>query len=341
MALNFSHRPIFPAHLSEDNLVSPMRISSGFLVDGVPERNSDVYGMPWHINQEVEDCLDFREDTCEGGGSPDCVSSDILDLLPPDPFGMDISTTVTAITGWLDDLKVDYGGGYERDEGGPVDGNYQFFAGLNFIWNNAIRFQAYPFENKGIFYNSYELDGFDVWSDGRTAGDVSCHTDPEPPYVVDTIQTLGMEPETSRVQPEDLKEGNCVSSDVGEPPHAALSFVLGYLGTRDLIAVERVCKSLRLTAEGDPFFWRNIHINGRKLAQFTDDVLLQLTSKAQGGLECLSLVQCTGITDDGLMEVLLNNPKVTKVRIQVFQSASIVLAMNVAYCTSFLFFRKN
>ncbi|XP_022997577.1 F-box protein SKIP14-like [Cucurbita maxima] len=518
MALNFSHRPIFPAHLSEDNLVSSMSISSGFVVDGVPERNSDVYGTSWLITRELVDCLDFLEDTCKGGGR-DCVPGDILDLLPSDPFGMDISTTFTAITGWLDDLNVDYGGGYGGDERVPVDGSSRLFAELNYLWNNAFRFQASPFGNEGIPHSSSELRAFGVWSDEREAGGVSCHSEPKSPYgedtiqilgtepeisgdgfgawsdgikadglscltdpqspyvvdttirtlgiepeisgggfsawsdgrkggslyfhidpqssyVVDTIKTLGIEPEISGggfgawsdgrkagclsfhtdpqssyvvdtiqtfgtepeisgggfcvwsdgrkagglscqtdpqlsyivdtiqtlcIEPEIAKgifvawpdgrkagglschpypespsyvvdislplgieletsgvqsvvrdEGSHVSIDAGGSPHAALNFVLGYLGTRELLIVESVCKSLQSAAEGDPFFWRNINICGKLDVKITDDVLLKLTSKAQGGLESLSLVNCVMISDDGLNQVLLNNAKVTK-----------------------------
>ena len=156
--------------------------------------------------------------------------------------------------------------------------------------------------------------GFGAWSDGRRAGGVSCHTDPEsPPYALDIIRTLDIEPEISEVQTVVLEEGNCVSSDAGEPPHAALNFVLGYLGTRELLVIESVCKSLQSTAEDDPFFWRNINICGKVDVKITDDILLKLTSKAQGGLESLSLVNCVMISDNGLNEVLLNNPKVTKV----------------------------
>uniref|UniRef100_A0A9I9D1S1 F-box protein SKIP14 n=1 Tax=Cucumis melo TaxID=3656 RepID=A0A9I9D1S1_CUCME len=576
MALNFSHRPIFPPHLTEENLVSSMNISSGFVVDDVSERNFDVYGTSWLINRELVDCLNFLEDTCEGGGSRDRVPGDVLDLLPSDPFGMDISTTVTAITGWLDDLNVDYGSGYGRDERVPVDENYELFAGLNYIWNNAFRFQSFPLGNGGIFHgtgelggfgawsderkagnaschsdselpylvdtiqtlgiepeisgdgfsswsdgikagalschsdaestylvdtfqtlgiepeisgdgfsswsdgttgghsdpeshyfvdtfqtlgiepesgdgfsswsggikagglschtepqssyavdtiqtfgavsfhtdprSSYAVDtiqtldiepaisgggfsvwsggmeagglsclaepesptyvvdtiqtfgvepefsggGFSVWSDGRKTGGLSCHTDPQssyvmdsihthtiesefpggvfvtwsdgrksgvisyfpvpesPPYLVGTRQTLGTEPETSEVQPVVLHEGDSVPFDASGPPHAAFSFVLGYLGTRELLVVESVCKFLQSTAEGDPFFWKNINICGKPDVKITDDVLLRLTSKAQGGLESLSLVNCVMISDDGLNKVLLNNPKVTK-----------------------------
>lgn len=37
--------------------------------------------------------------------SPESSSKDVIDLLPSDPFGMDISTTFTVITGWFEDLR--------------------------------------------------------------------------------------------------------------------------------------------------------------------------------------------------------------------------------------------
>ncbi|KAF2292844.1 hypothetical protein GH714_029309 [Hevea brasiliensis] len=243
MALNFSHRPLFPGHLPDENLVSPMRIANGYLVDGIQDK--------------VENYFDYGRDRTDRCGSQESVHKDILDLLPSDPFGMDISTTFTAITGWLEDLEVDYGG-YGRDQVATSDGNYQLFAGLNFIWNNAMRFQAFP-ENVG-FDNGLNAVG------------------------------LGS-------------------------PHAAFAFALGYLGVRDLLVVEMVCKSLRSTVRNDPLLWRSIHIDQPLNDKITDDVLLQLTNVAQGNLQCLSLIECPRITDDGLKHVLQNNPRLIKLSV--------------------------
>ncbi|XP_040956581.1 uncharacterized protein [Gossypium hirsutum] len=44
----------------------------------------------------------------------------------------------------------------------------------------------------------------------------------------------------------------------------------------------------------------------------TDDVLLQITGRGQGSLQCLSLVDCQRITDEGLKRVVENNPKLIK-----------------------------
>ncbi|PPD90299.1 hypothetical protein GOBAR_DD12752 [Gossypium barbadense] len=68
-------------------------------------------------------------------------------------------------------------------------------------------------------------------------------------------------------------------------PNEALILALGYLGVRDLFLIEN---------------------------KITDDVLLQITGRGQGSLQCLSLVDCQRITDEGLKRVVENNPKLIK-----------------------------
>uniref|UniRef100_A0A2P2M604 F-box domain-containing protein n=1 Tax=Rhizophora mucronata TaxID=61149 RepID=A0A2P2M604_RHIMU len=309
MALNFSHRPIFPARLSDENLVSPMRIANGYLVDGRPEK--------------VEDCFDYGRDRSDRCGSQESVHKDILDLLPSDPFGMDISTTFTAITGWLEDLEMDYGG-YSRDEIATSDGNCQWLAGLNFIWNNAMRFQALPgnvgFEDKSSFLGGFGNGCVESKEVGNVFGHGACE--------MEDLLSLGNEIMGSKTpcvvdkRSENFEEDvgfcsvgdNMICSDEdGGTPHTALTFALGYLGVRDLLAVETVCKSLRLTVQNDPLLWRSVHVDQPLNEKITDDVLLQLTNRAQGNLQCLNLVECPRITDDGLKHVLENNPRLTKV----------------------------
>ncbi|TKY59854.1 F-box protein SKIP14 [Spatholobus suberectus] len=258
MALNFSHRPIF----SEDNLVSPMRM-------GIPEKSG------------VENCFDYGRDRGGGGASHD----DILDLLPSDPFGMDISTTFTAITGWLEDLEVDYA-----------------FAGLNFIWNNAMRFHACVEEKKGFGECcSAREDGAAAAASSNFGFGSACDGD------VSGSPAAGG-------SGDGVRGGEGGGGDE-LAPHPALSFCLGYLGLSDLLVVERVCKSLHSTVRGDPLLWRNIHVDQPLNERITDDVLLQLTSRAQGNLRSLSLVECTRITDDGLKRVLEGNPKLIKLSV--------------------------
>ena len=98
-------------------------------------------------------------------------------------------------------------------------------------------------------------------------------------------------------------------------PHPALCFSLSYLGLSDLLVVERVCKSLCSNVRGDPLLWRNIHIEQPLSDKITDEILLELTNRAQGNLQCLSLVDCIRITDDGLRRVLQVNPKIIKLSV--------------------------
>ncbi|KAI5572949.1 hypothetical protein POPTR_010G054600v4 [Populus trichocarpa] len=303
MALNFSHRPLFP-RLSEDNLVSPMRIS---------------------IQEKVEDCFDYGRDR---SGSQESVHKDILDLLPSDPFGMDISTTFTAVTGWLEDLEVDYGG-YGRDRVSTRDGNYQLFADLNFICNNAMWFQQFP-GNMG-FDLSNVVGGYgDERSEANEVGNAPHQEAPGSDCDMEDVLSPGNEiidNETVGVVDEssgEFQNGHLVCSEGDkEAPHAAFAFALGYLGVRDLLVVETVCRSLRSTVQSDPLLWRSIHIDQPLNEKITDDVLLQLTNRAQGNLQCLSLVECPRITDDGLKHVLENNPRLTKLSVPACTRLSI------------------
>ncbi|XP_050373740.1 F-box protein SKIP14 [Argentina anserina] len=334
MALNFSHRPF---------LVSPMRIRNGYLAEGISER-------PWHSNLDE-------------GSSQEPVSNDIIDLLPSDPFGMDISTTFTAITGWLEDLEVDYGCYGRGDEAGTSNGNYELFAGLNFIWNNAMRFQTFP-GSVGVDCGSKVASGFrgkQVGGGGASlkekhvcgvssshglvdkqggnaaslgdgclvgcseengSGDEFCNggydgcsKEEENADAPDALSCQGDIGSASAVardpQPVD---GICSFGD-GGAHDGALMLALSYLGVRDLLVVESVCRSLYSTVRGDPLMWRTIHIDQPLNEKITDEVLLHLTNRAQGNLQCLSLVECPRITDDGLKSVLQNNPRLSKLSV--------------------------
>ncbi|XP_022725198.1 F-box protein SKIP14-like [Durio zibethinus] len=315
MALNFSHQPIFPVHLTEDNLVSPMRIVNGYLVEGIPEKNGDGCWRSWHLNHEMEDCFDHGRDRGGGRcGSKEFVSNDIIDLLPSDPFGMDITTTFTSITGWPEDLEIDYGR-YVRDEVGTGDGSYQLFTGLNFICNNAMWFQMFPgstgFKSKGSVSG-----GFDVCSQVKQGGYLSGHAGLGLACNVGENLHLGNKGMVS-VDQENEEFQDCEGCSEGPEgaPHEALILALGYLGVQDLLVVENVCTSLRSTVQNDPLLWRSIHIDQPLNEKITDDVLLQITSRAQGSLQCLSLVDCQRITDEGLKCVVENNPKLIKLSV--------------------------
>ncbi|XP_076893061.1 F-box protein SKIP14-like [Bidens hawaiensis] len=256
MTLNFSQRPIFPARTLEDNMVH--------------EEAHDRFGHR-------------REIGGDKGGSPDSVSKDIVDLLPSDPFGMDIdiSTTFTAITGWLGDLELEYGD-FMRNTMVNHKEDYELFAGFNFFWNSAMKFQSYPM----MTFHDQQNKGFDSVSEGE-----------------------GVLVTKSE---ESVNEFATCSDVNGGEPHDAFVLALGYLGTKDLLTVERVCRSLCHTVRNDSLLWRNLYIDQPLNERITDDALIRLTNRAEGNLRFLSLIKCPKITDDGLRRVLETNPKLTK-----------------------------
>lgn len=285
MALNFSHRPIFPANPSEDGLFS---------------------GMSRRFNWEVEDAYDWRRDRADRRGSREPMSNDILDILPSDPFGMDLSATFTAITGWIEELEVD-SENLGRDEVEVNNGDYQFVTGLNYIRNRALRHRAEP----GF---SYQVGRFDGWLEENLLGDGSC--DAGYVFVCNEEEFPSSSSDDSRVashQTKESREGTEDCSAGGGEPHEALLFALSYLGVQDLLSVGRVCRSLHSTVQSDTLLWKNIHIDQPLNERITDDTVLQLTGMAQGNLQCLSLVECSRITDDGLRRVLDSNPRLRKV----------------------------
>lgn len=290
MALNYSHRPIFPAHMVEDNLISPMRIVNGYLVEGIPERNGEC---------------NYGRDRLDGCGSSNSVSvsKDIADLLPSDPFGMDISTTFTAITGWLEDLEADYG----RRNFRAANEDYDLFAGFNFIWNNAMRFQTFPVNTYGG-YKQNTTEQVNLQPEDRNHGSALASYD----FVTSFEDGEGSgnrETRENQVVPGKL-EGAEFSCDATS--HEGWTVVLPYLGIKDFLSLEMVCRSLQYTVRSDPLFWGWVHIEKPLNEKITDDNLLQLSNRAQGNLQCLSLLECTRITDDGLRRVLESNPQLNK-----------------------------
>ncbi|KAL1189685.1 F-box protein SKIP14 [Cardamine amara subsp. amara] len=298
MALNFSHRH-FSSHLSEEK---PMKIANGY-----------------HLVSSFD--------------KGDSTSVDILDVLPSDPFGMDINNTFTAITGWLEDL--DYNNQYgRRDDIGIGDGNHQLFAGLSFIWNNAMQFQSSGY-NYGFGGGEFNGDGschgpFVSASsvDEVFNGDGSCHGafisassvneafDGDGSYHGAFISASSVDEVLSI---EDARNGEVAGSsdrcnNGGEIAnvHPAFSFCLYHLGVKDLLSVSMVCKSLHTTVCDDSLLWKHIHICQPLNEKITEEALLHLAERAQGTMQCLRLVDCSRITDDCLKQVLEHNPQVVK-----------------------------
>ena len=88
-------------------------------------------------------------------------------------------------------------------------------------------------------------------------------------------------------------------------PDFPILLTLPYLDLKDLISVEKVCKSLHTAVKDDPFLWENIHVHDYSLSdRLTDDALLELVARSQGRLRTLILEDCRKITSDGLMRVM-------------------------------------
>ncbi|KAL7586225.1 hypothetical protein Lser_V15G41027 [Lactuca serriola] len=312
MALNFSQRPIFPAHTSEDNLVSPLRmVNGGYGVEGMSDKGGDGYGKPrhGHVHGELHDRFSHGREIIDKSGSPDSVSKDIIDMLPSDPFGMeiDISTTFTAITGWLGDLEMDYGE-YMRNRITNHKEDYGLFAGFNFFWSSAMRFQSFP--TNFMYQDKYPTPTPTPTPTSYTMVDQDQHN-------VDVIMSFD-HGSPSVLVPKSEEFVNISSSCpdvIGGEPHEAFVLALSYLQTRDLLLVERVCRSLCSTIRNDSLLWRNLHIDQPLNERITDDILVQLTNRAEGNLHCLSLIKCPKITDDALKRVLKTNPKLTKLSV--------------------------
>lgn len=271
MALNYSPCAMYP---TEGDWAYSIRIGDRFVGD----RMGNGFGMEDPYGFLGRDRVD--EGGGGGGGSREPIANDILDLLPSDPFGMDLSATFTAIAGWLEDFEVE--------------------SGLNLIWNRAMAFGS---SDNGIGESSntgWRLNGSGSFEEEMEMWDESCDGEFESVWDVEEILSFGDEAES------------CSGGD-GEAPHDALLLSLGYLEVQDLLSAERVCRSFRDAVQSDSLFWRSIHIDQPLNERITDHELLKLTGRAQGCLQSLCLVECSRITDDGLRRVLESNPRLTKV----------------------------
>ncbi|KAJ7942910.1 F-box protein [Quillaja saponaria] len=95
-------------------------------------------------------------------------------------------------------------------------------------------------------------------------------------------------------------------------PHEALFLVLAYLPVYELLAMSQVCISLRDAVNNDVLPWLNIIVKSPLNSQLCDENLMKITSKAEGRLKALVLMNCTNITDDGFQRVINGNPYISK-----------------------------
>ncbi|XP_039016963.1 F-box protein SKIP14-like [Hibiscus syriacus] len=286
--------------------------------------NWDGFGNSWSCNWDTEILCGITESK----GFYEAVNDDIADRLPEDPFGMEIrSTFAAAVTGLFQDFENDLWSdfcmfGMKNDEEKKISDQQHMFKDLNWLWNGTMSFQ--PEEGVSSYgFSSEEVD--------KTIGDQSSHfqgvnwvwnnleinkiSDSDDDFNgvgIDFGLAIGGSSTNDEGKGlEDCKGVFCDTLDGGDPSDS-LFLALGYLGVKDLLAVERVCRSLRDAVRSDILLWRSIHIEHSLSRRITNDALLKLTNRAQGTLECLSLVGCINITDDGLKHVLESNPKLTK-----------------------------
>lgn len=239
---------------------------------------------------------------------------DDADALPEDPFGMDTTSIYQGAAGWFENMQLDCA----EYESHAVQMSVQLSfpeveAFLREVGSDSK--STLPETNKvrdGCNVGFGLLDAFSGCSksnndDGRSGyssfigfGSLEFFGYSE---VIDSLfHHVG-----------ESSKGLGQESDDDGSPHAALFLALGYLDVQNLLLIGRVCKSLHFTVQSDPLLWRRIHIDKPMSERITDDILQQLTSRAQGNLQCLSLVDCQGFTDKGLKFVLESNPKLTEV----------------------------
>ncbi|KAA8532528.1 hypothetical protein F0562_032656 [Nyssa sinensis] len=114
----------------------------------------------------------------------------------------------------------------------------------------------------------------------------------------------------------EMKEHEVIHNSLQNgPPHEALFLVIAYLPLFELLSMNQVCKSLRDAVNNDILPWLNLVVNTPLNSRISDDILMKITSKANGRLRTLALINCTRITDDGLQSVIEKNPHINKLYI--------------------------
>lgn len=106
---------------------------------------------------------------------------------------------------------------------------------------------------------------------------------------------------------------NQESLNMGQP-HESLYLVLPYLPLFELLAMTQVCRSFKDALNNDILPWLNIVVDeNHRRSRVTDEILMKITSNSMGRLTNLILINCVKITDDGLQNVIANNPGINKV----------------------------
>ncbi|KAJ8639511.1 hypothetical protein MRB53_016205 [Persea americana] len=262
---------------TEGDWASSIRVGDRFVGD----RMGNGFGM--------EDPYGFlgrdRGDEGGGGGSREPIANDILDLLPSDPFGMDLSATFTAIADWLEDFEVE--------------------SGLNLIWNRAMVFGS---SDNGIgesLNTGWRLNGSGSFEEEMEIGDESCDGEFDSAWDVEEILSFGDEDAiwVFSNRPEEAGESaeSCSGGD-GGAPHDALLLSLGYLEVQDLLSAERVCRSFRDAVQGRAQGCLQ-SLSLAECSRITDDGLRRVL-ESNPRLTKLSVPGCTRLSIGGLVNNL-------------------------------------
>ncbi|KAH9746237.1 F-box protein SKIP28 [Citrus sinensis] len=106
-----------------------------------------------------------------------------------------------------------------------------------------------------------------------------------------------------------------INEEEPRPPHEALFLALAYLPLFELLAMSVVCLSLRDAVNKDILPWLNIIFDRPLNRRLSDEILMKITSKANGRLTTLALINCVRITNAGLQRVIEKNPFIKKLYI--------------------------
>ncbi|KAL5581304.1 hypothetical protein UlMin_013746 [Ulmus minor] len=232
------------------------------------------------FNWDLNNSHGYGIGNAEMGTFSEQVNDDVLARLPEDPFEMDTKSTFTSVS----DFFQGFESGSSSSAADKIDDGGAF-AEFNWVLNSVLEFDDIQIQYKKGHGFGVE-DGFVLDGNGDD-------------FLSFNISNNG------------AKQVLDCNSQEGEP-HEALFLALPYLGIKDLLSVEGVCRSLRDIVRNDNLLWRDIFIDRRLI---TDDTLLKLTNRAQGTLECLSLLYCSKITDGGLKLVLDSNPRLKKLSV--------------------------
>ncbi|KAM2333207.1 hypothetical protein ACFX1X_011116 [Malus domestica] len=121
-----------------------------------------------------------------------------------------------------------------------------------------------------------------------------------------------MEISESTVEHQEHEATDSSGDEQAGPPHEALFLVSAYLPLFELLAVSGVCRTLRDAVNTDVLPWLKIIVKAPLNLRLSDEVLMKITSKANGRLRSLALMNCANITDEGLQGVVEQNPLINK-----------------------------